>query len=244
MATTVFASSNDSRMNSGGEAAWADARGDVSSASPFFSTTAANYQFGVYNILGGGRGGPAYSVVRSYFEFDLSSLSGTATSVDFKVFSDNLGSTSTNGGTAYLVEATALAGNGNDRGNIFSSGTTLGNNFGAFTISTTAGYHTLTLNSTGLSKVNAAIGSGTIAVGLIGYYDFTNTAPGNTASGNYNKFHVYYSEGTGTTKDPKLEIEGLTAAGYGHDVIGVTSTNISTVIGIATADIDNVIDVS
>ncbi len=237
MATTVFASSNDSRMNSGGEGAWADARGDVSSVSPIFSTVAADYQFGVYNILGGGRGGAAYSVVRSYFEFDLSSLSGTATSVDFKVFSDNLGSTATNGGTAYLVEATALAGNGNDRGNIFGTGTTLGNNFGAFTISTTAGYHTLTLNSTGLAKVNNQIGSGTIAVGLIGYYDFTNTAPGNTASGNYNRFHVYYSEGTGTTKDPKLEIEGLTAAGYSHSVIGVTSANITSVNGVATANI-------
>ena len=240
MATTVFASSNDSNMNSGGEGVWADARGDVSSTSPIFSTVTSNYQFGVYNILGGGRGGAAYSVVRSYFEFDLSSLSGTATSVDFKVYSDNLGSTSTNGSTAYLVEATALAGNNTDRGNIFSSGTTLGSSFGSFTISTTLGYHTLTLNSDGLTAVNNAIGSGTLTVGLVGYYDYNNSTPNTTSTSNYNKFHIYYSEsgGIGTSNDPKLEITLPT--GFGHKVISVAAGSIGKINSLATANVGKV----
>ena len=110
MAETVFSSAADGRHNSGQQSSWANARGSVTSTSGTFSTTVSNYSFGVYNVKGGGRGSIVYSVVRSYFDFDLSSLSGTATSVDFKVYSDNLGATSTNGSTAYLVEATALAG--------------------------------------------------------------------------------------------------------------------------------------
>ena len=243
MAETVFSGANDSHMNSGQLSTWSDARGTVSSTSPIFSTTATNYQFGVYNVKGGGRGSVVYSVVRSYFEFDLSSLSGTATSVDFKVYSDNLGSTSTNGGTAYLVEATALAGNNTDRGNIFSSGTTLGSSFGSFTISTTLGYHTLTLNSDGLTAVNNAIGSGTLTVGLVGYYDYNNTTPNTTSTSNYNKFHIYYSEGssgaTSTSQDPKLEIT-LAAAGYGHEVISVAAGSIGKINSVATANVGKV----
>ena len=242
MAETVFSGANDSHMNSGAQSTFSAARGDASSTAPIFSTTATNYQFGVYAVKGGGRGSVTFSVVRSYFDFDLSSLSGTATSVDFKVYSDNLGSTSTNGSTAYLVEATALAGNNTDRGNIFSSGTTLGSSFGSFTISTTAGYHTLTLNSDGLTAVNNAIGSGTLTVGLMGYYDYNNTSPNTIVTTAWNKFHIYYSEnasGGGTGVDPKLEIT-LAAAGYGHEVISVAAGSIGKINSVATANVGKV----
>jgi len=242
MAETVFSGANDSHMNSGQQSTFSAARGNSSSTAPIFSTTATDYQFGVYNVKGGGRGSVNFSIVRSYFEFDLSSLSGTATSVDFKVYGDNLGSTSTNGSTAYLVEATALAGNANDRGNVFASGTLLGSSFGSFTISTTLGYHTLTSNSDGLTAVNDVIGSGTLTVGLMGYYDYNNTSPNTTLTTNYNKFHIYYSEqagGGGTGADPKLEIT-LAAAGYGHEVISVAAGSIGKVKSVATANIGKV----
>ena len=241
MAETVFSSAADSRHNSGQQSSWANARGTVSSTSSTFSTTVSNYQFAVYNVKGGSRGSVNYSCVRSYFEFDLSSLSGTATSVDFKVYSDNLGATSTNGSTAYLVEATALAGDANDFGNVFTSGTTLGASFGSFTISTTLGYHSLTLNSDGLTAVNNAIGSGTVTVGLVGYYDYNNSTPNTTSTTVYNKFHVYYSEYTGTTRDPKLEITLDT--GFGHATIGVASANIGRVNDVSSANVGKVIGV-
>ena len=241
MAETVFSSTADSRHNSGNQTSWANARGSVTSTSGTFSTTVSNYSFGVYNVKGGSRGSVNYSCVRSYFEFDLSSLSGTATSVDFKVYSDNLGATSTNGSTAYLVEATALAGDANDFGNVFTSGTTLGASFGSFTISTTLGYHSLTLNSDGLTAVNNAIGSGTVTVGLVGYYDYNNSTPNTTSTTVYNKFHVYYSEYTGTTRDPKLEITLDT--GFGHATIGVASANIGRVNDVSSANVGKVIGV-
>ena len=239
MAETVFSSAADGRHNSGQQSSWAKARGTVSSTSSTFSTTVSNYQFAVYNVKGGSRGSVNYSCVRSYFEFDLSSLSGTATSVDFKVYSDNLGATSTNGSTAYLVEATALAGDANDFGNVFTSGTTLGASFGSFTISTTLGYHSLTLNSDGLTAVNNAIGSGTVTVGLVGYYDYNNSTPNTTSTTVYNKFHVYYSEYTGDSRTPKLEI--TYASGYGNDIAGIDSGDILTVNGIRTINISKVI---
>ena len=241
MAETVFSSAADGRHHSGQQSSWANARGTVSSTSSTFSTTVSNYQFAVYNVKGGSRGSVNYSCVRSYFEFDLSSLSGTATSVDFKVYSDNLGATSTNGSTAYLVEATALAGDANDFGNVFTSGTTLGASFGSFTISTTLGYHSLTLNSDGLTAVNNAIGSGTVTVGLVGYYDYNNSTPNTTSTTVYNKFHVYYSEYTGTTRDPKLEITLDT--GFGHATIGVASANIGRVNDVSSANVGKVIGV-
>ena len=77
-------------------------------------------------------------------------------------------------------------------------------------ITTTAGYHTITLNSGGISAVNSAVGSGTLTIGAMGYYDYNNSAPslgGNTA------IHLqYFQNYTGTSRDPYLDITYAAAA--------------------------------
>jgi hypothetical protein len=75
----------------------------------------------------------------------------------------------------------------------------------------------------------------------VGYYDYNNSTPSTTSTTVYNKFHVYYSEYTGTTRDPKLEI--TLATGFGHATIGVASANIGRVNGVATANVGKVIGV-
>jgi hypothetical protein len=73
----------------------------------------------------------------------------------------------------------------------------------------------------------------------VGYYDYNNTSPNTTLSSNYNKFHIYYSEYSSTSRDPKLEIT-LAAAGYGHEVISVAAGSIGKVNSVATANIGKV----
>lgn len=241
MAETVFAGSGDGRWNSGQQSDWATARGDASSASPssfLFNTTTSTYDFGLYSFRGGSRGSVTYGNVRSYFPFDLSSLSGTATSATFSVYADNTGPTNTNGSTVYLVQATVLAGTADDRGNVFSSGTTLGTLLGSGTISSTLGYHDITLNSGGITAINNAVGTGTLTVGLMTYYDYNNVAPSTTLTTIYSRHKIYYSESSSTSNDPKLTITFDT--GYSNNVMGVSAGSIGKINGVATADIDKV----
>ena len=53
---------------------------------------------------------------------------------------------------------------------------------------------------------------------------------------------MYYAEGTGTSKDPYLEIDGISVAssGYSNNVLGVASGDIAKVNGVATANIGKV----
>jgi hypothetical protein len=244
MPTTVFATSGDSVVEKSvasfiGGASWSSTvRGSATMAGSSQDSTLTNYDFGVWNDRTGRGFSAAWKLNRSFFPFNLSSLSGTVASADLKIFSDNLGDTGTNSSTVYAVTATALADSTDDYGNVFSSGTTLGTLYGSTTISTTLGYHTITLNSDAITAINAAIGSGTITIGLMGYYDYNNTDP----STNAQKIAIYYSEasgGGGTGADPKLELT-FASVGYGHDVVGVASANIGKVNGVATANIGKI----
>jgi len=244
MPTTVFATSGDSVVEKSvasfiGGASWSSTvRGSATTTGTSQDSTLTNYDFGVWNDRTGRGFSAAWKLNRSFFPFNLSSLSGTVASADLKIFSDNLGDTGTNSSTVYAVTATALADSTDDYGNVFSSGTTLGTLYGSTTISTTLGYHTITLNSDAITAINAAIGSGTITIGLMGYYDYNNTDP----STNAQKIAIYYSEasgGGGTGADPKLELT-FASVGYGHDVVGVASANIGKVNGVATANIGKI----
>ena len=200
----IYAGTNDSWRRITDSSSWSNARGDVSSSAGAGTTSGSYYNFAVYNRYVGGRGGNNYYCSRVFLEFDLSGESGTASSVDLKIYSDNLGTDATNEKTVYAVQATALADSNDDFGNIFSSGTTLGTLLGSAEISTTLGYHSITLNTAGVSAVNSAIGSGSLIIGVMGYYDYNNSTP--SLGGNYGQQQVYFSDYTGTSRDPKLDI--------------------------------------
>ena len=252
MAETVYSTTADSYVSHthvGTDAA--DVVGDATDAGSFHSNTATYYSWGVRNrtfAVRGGGSNSSFRCHRSFYAFDLSSLSGTATDADFYFYSDNLGTNATNESTIYVVQATALAGSTADFGNVFSSGTTLGTLLGSGQVSTTRQYHTITGNSDLLTAINSVIGSGTLTVGVMGYYDYriaagiaaSSTWPA-VGSSNYVKIEMYYTDGTGTSKDPYLYI--TLASGYTHKVLGVAAGDIGKVKGVATADIDKVIGV-
>jgi len=243
MAEIVYSTAADSfvtHTHVGTDAA--DVVGDATDSGTFHNNTAIYYSWGVRNRTFAVRGGGSNSSFRnhrSFYTFDLSGYSGTATDAEFYFYSDNLGTNATNESTIYVVQATTLAGSTADFGNVFSSGTTLGTLYGSTTISTALGYHTITLNSDAISDINtAAAASNTLTIGLMGYYDYNNTDP----STNAQKIAIYYSEfggGGGTGADPKLELT-FTSAGYSHNVLGVASANIASVNGVATANIESV----
>ena len=153
--------------------------------------------------------------------FDLSSESGTVDSCGLIVYMDN----TTSGGVhpsaqkVIAVEATALAGSTADYGNCFSSGSTLGTAVSAaITISTTEGYHTFTItgdtSSGGIKVINDAIGSGTVTICLMDHYwDYEDRDIGGTYGTSESVRHtVSYSDYTGTSRDPYLNINYVSAA--------------------------------
>ena len=229
--STVYAGSSDCRVGSGGQSSWGNAR----STGAVFSNSQSNFQFGIYNIYTGGRGSNSYFVVRSFFGFDLSGLSGTVTDATISIYAKHLGTTGDSFATMHLKEATSVPTGVGGYTNCFSSGTTFGTTLG---LTTTFGlqYHDCTVQSAGITAINNQIGSGTFAVAGVGYYDAANSAP--SLGGNFVRIHIYYSESSGTSNDPKLTL--TFSSGYTHTVLGVAAANIGSVNGVATADIEKV----
>ena len=60
------------------------------------------------------------------------------------------------------------------------------------------------LNAAGLTAVNSAIGSGTLTIGCMSYYDYHNSAP--SLGGDLCRIRTWFSDSGGTTKDPYLGI--------------------------------------
>ena len=201
----IYAESNDAYHRKQSSSDWASARGTVSSSSDFAQSSGSTTYIATWNTYSGGRGANVYYCARSFFEFDLSGESGTANYVGFSLYCDNIGTNATNESTLYLVNSTALADSTADFGNVFTSGTTLGTLFGSREISTTANYHSITLNSDGLTAVNSAIGSGSLTMGIMGYYDYNASTP--SLRGNEAKLWARFSGYTGTSYDPYLRID-------------------------------------
>ena len=68
-------------------------------------------------------------------------------------------------------------------------------------------------------------------------YDFSNSAP----SGLNSLTQIYYTQQSGTDKDPYIRYN--VATGYGDTVNGVAPANIGKINGVATANIAKVIGV-
>ena len=204
--SVVYAGTGDSYAQKGSNVGWANARGTIVDTADVWGNTATNSTYAVYNIYSGGRGGNNYFCRRSYFPFDVSGESGTLESAKIQLYLDNLGTVGSDADDVALIEATALAGSVDDYGNCFTSLVTLGTAVSdVVTVSTTAGYHTFTINSDGITAIQNKIGSGTFTICLMGNkYDIRLSAP--SLGGNYTKIKCYYADYTGTSRDPKLTL--------------------------------------
>ena len=75
----------------------------------------------------------------------------------------------------------------------------------AFIVSTTAGTHSNAINSDGISIINALIGSGKLVVCLMSKeHDYDGNEPSD--GGSYTRVKCYFSEYSGTSRDPELKL--------------------------------------
>jgi len=204
--STITATTADSYVtNATTDGSWNDAQGSATTDGGIQHSGRPNHTYGVYNGNFGSRGSNDYKCTRSYFVFDVSGESGTVDSATISIYLDNLGSTINDSEKAILVEATALDDSVADHGNVFSSGTTWHNDISDVVSVGTADSHTFTMNSDGIALIQSKVGSGSVTVGLVGWYnDYMENIP--TGGGEYTRFSVTYREGLGTVSDPKMDI--------------------------------------
>ena len=241
----LYGNAADGMIVSAIDATWANARDDSSGTVTQVSSSASGQFAGVAKFSSRG-GGSTYRVYRSYIWFDTSGITGTVNSATIKVYGFNQ-----NDGSIIAVKSTAFGGDGGtalaaadlDAITGYSAGSSLAGNattYGPQILTSswsTSGYN----DFTGTSDLRADMQNNDVVIICFMNYtnDYLNSAPG---SAGVLDCGAYYTDSTGTSKDPYIEYE-VAAAGYGDTVIGVAPANIATVKGVATANIETVIGV-
>ena len=233
MATTIVNSGVDGLVRQSSTTSFLQA---VQGSGNFASNTTNQ----VANVLSG----VTFFCGRTYYQFDTTGISTdqVATSVTIQIrLSGKRGGTTDNTENHKLFSSTnhtatsttsALFNTSDDS---VSDVVDVGNATGV-----TLGF---TLDSTGLTYVNTQIAAGNPCAFLQRCQNDYGDPLTNPSGVNFRTFSDF--EDATSSFRPKMTIVHDTGtSGYGHNVIGVSSGDISTVKGIATADIDNVIDVS
>jgi len=231
MATTTVTASKEVRAYSAVTTSWAAAR-DATSADSFTQFTTSTTTGLTSEVYSTGRGGGLYEVSRGFFLFDVSGVGGTITSMDLKIYGTNYDSID-----VMVGKSTAFS----DDGNNFQSADF--NNWSpssptAYMASSLAWaidtYNTLTLNSTAISDANT---NGVLNVVVLGNdYDYSNNEPLSAISRSAGAWFK------NVTYPIYLDIT-YTPPGYGNIVTEVIPDSITNVIGVATANISNIIGV-
>ena len=243
----IYAESSDGWISSGGShSSWSSARdasaGNTVDTNDNFTQLGAGV---VYTAVKGGSG--SFEVVRAYFRFDFSSVSGT---VDSGATLSIRGYTSAGNPKARIMRSTAFTGGSN---------TLVVGDFDLVQFATdysssnpvtwnASGYNDFTLNSDAIDDIN---NNGELIVCLIehvyDYYDFDpSTSPGGTYAGGLiptysdKKIGITWRD-RGTATAPHIDY--TVTAGYGHKVNDVAPSNIKFINNVQTANIDKVNDV-
>jgi|TARA_R110002167_G_scaffold154974_1_gene349364 hypothetical protein len=231
MATANINADKQTWADSGSQTSFTAARNATS------STTHVNYTNSQFNrsdaiqeVYSSGRGGGVWRFARSFFFFDTSSISGTITAIDLKIYGYLFA-----GNRVRIAKSTAFGTSGGSAyaNSDFNNWTTLGFGGAPIPYSTdftwTAGAtNTIALNADAISNANSNNYINLVAVGQIN--DYTGNAP---------FFDVVMNSGiqfASTTEFPKLAIT-YTPSGYSHDVNAVASASIVSINGVANANI-------
>ena len=227
----IFSNTNDGKIDTGNVSGHSAARG-ASSGTATANENSSNSAIKYFRTSG--RGATTVAIARSFFFFDTSGVTGTVASATLNIsFSSN-----TSDFNIIIVKSDAFGGDGgtalaNDDFNNVDFSTAYAS--AVATGGSTTGTATFTLNATAL--VDIKNNDAFIVALLESDHDFSNSEPGDI-----NKtLAITFSETGGTSTDPKLSYTLQT--GYSHDIIAVSSANISTVNAVATANIEKIISV-
>ena len=226
----IFSNTNDGKVESGNLSSHAAARGASTGTAAASDTSTV----GIKYFKTSGRGAATVNIARSFFFFDTSGVTGTVSSATLSItVGNNIGSVD-----IIPIKSDAFGGDG---------GTALANaDFNNIDFSTPYASQTtdhpasetvtFTLNATALTDIK---NNNAFIVALLGFdRDFSDSEPGSDVN---ETLAIVFSETGGTSTDPKLSYTLQT--GYSHDIIAVSSANISTVNAVATANIEKIISV-
>ena len=217
-------------------------------------TVVTNYQSsnGISVYRDTGRGGGTYLFRRSFFYFNTAAVPGTVTAADLYIKRLSIGSNP--GSRIMVVKSNAFGGDGLSAlaaaDNIDYPGYSAASSMSGavtdyitsafdYTAVASGDYAVISLNSTAFTDIAT---DDYWIIMVVNYdYDYLDTIP--ASSPTYIDNGLYYRDATGTSNDPKIVVT-YTPPGYGHDVIGVTSTDIVEVNSVAAADIVSINDVT
>jgi hypothetical protein len=226
---TIYANTSDNDANSGIQSSFSAAR-DFNGTAFLGNASDTSEAFGAGVFKFSGRGSDTFRVNRSYFYFDVSSITGELSSCNLRLFL--FGSTGTN--SIRVIKSTAFGGDGSaalantDFDNVDFSADYSGDH----TV-TNSSYNTIALNSDALTAIKT--NDFFIVAVVNSTYDFADSSSG-LAGSNY--ISVTFADNSGTAKDPALDYE--LATGYTHDISGLAAASISKVNTVATANIGKI----
>ena len=240
---TIYAETSDGWISSGGShSSWSSARD--ASAGNTVDTNDNFTQLGAGVIYTANKhSADSYEVVRAYFRFDFSSVSGT---VDAGTLSIR-GYTSAGNPKARIMRSTAFTGGSNTlvvgdfdlvqfAADYSSSNPVTWN---------ASGWNDFTLNSTAITEIN---NNGELIVCLVEHvYDYYDFDPSTSSGGTYvgglipaysdKKIGITWRD-RGTATAPHIDY--TIAAGYGNHINGVAPTKSAFVNAVASADIEEI----
>ena len=246
---TVYANSGDGRISSTTTTLYARARiGNIDGVTTVISGENSS------DSLIGWQGATAasksitYTLYRSYYYFDFSSV-GNVDTATFSIYGLTYGALD-----CRIVKSTAFGGDGgtalaaSDWNAIYghTSNLTMAGNVTDYASElgtwSTSGYNTFNLNGSAIGDLNK---DGRLIICLVDA-DWDYSGYGANLDGGVSppfsaneKNGGYFSENTGTSKDPKIDY--VLSTPYGNNVNGVASANIGKVNGRSTFIIEKVI---
>ena len=233
MATTTVTAGKQAKLDSLTQLSWTAVKDATLASSTTQFSVATDDTTSVQGLYNSGRGGGTYRLVRTFLFFDLSGVSGTITAMDLDLYV-------VNGGTAVvqIAKSTAFGGDGTSdiaAGHYDDWSQDSPTAYMASSATLSTGARSLTLNSTAISDAN---NDGYLNIVIVdNVHDYNDTQP---------LLSIDRRSGLrfkNSSNPIQLDIT-YTPAGYGKDVMGVTSSNIVKVIGVASADISKIIGVS
>ena len=233
MATTTVTAGKQAKLDSLTQLSWTAVKDATLASSTTQFSVATDDTTSVQGLYNSGRGGGTYRLVRTFLFFDLSGVSGTITAMDLDLYVVNGGSA-----VVQVAKSTAFGGDGTsdiaagDYDNWSQDSPTA---YMASSANLSLNANSLTLNSTAISDAN---NDGYLNIVIVdNVHDFQDQTPLLTID---RRSGLRFKN---SSNPIQLDIT-YTPAGYGKDVMGVTSSNIVKVIGVASADISKVIGVS
>ena len=226
---TIYANTSDNDANSGIRSSFSAAR-DFNGTAFLGNASDGSETFAAGVFVFSGRGADQFRVNRSYFYFDVSSITSELSSCNLRLFLFG----ATGNSNIRIIKSTAFGGDGSaalantDFDNVDFSADYSGDH----TV-TNSSYNTIALNSDALTAIKT---NDYFIVAMVNStYDFADSTSGLSGT---NSVSVTFADNSGTGKDPALDYE--LATGYTHDISGLAAASISKVNTVATANIGKI----